>query len=1649
MIMNTEMAFRNLRPPRQRMKTCPVSTLRQFGALLLIAMTATGSLRAAESAFAPRQWWLVGPYACYSPADFEANEAIENAKNTNERGNEWNRVVGMGGRELRSIVVEGAPTGLADLDKPLGPVPTNVCAYAGFRVRAEKAGMATATLRAAGPVRWFLNNKLIAETKQAGVQKTQMNLAAGLNCLLAKSWKTGAAWTVGCTLEGVSLTSETVPTTAQPAKPLTGRRNVALCSEASQVAVSSIVWRGFPINERGLNMLNDGRRDAGWTSLEVDQLPQWAWVRFPGLRKIDEVVVHAASDARRPLELVGEYTADGGVTFKTLFRVTDPKDLSIRAKFPAVETDNVRIRIDRVAVPERSGFAQAQLTEIEVFGDDVAGAGSLALAEAASQEALSSRLKADTMFKPAIHTDDAVTTVSTPWYRVVLDRQRPRIAQLQLDSLGKGEFKINLLRRSGATALVAPLFDRPAFLPDGDLKWDGNVARYPAVAVAPGVRLQMALRFHEKSFDLELATDSSRNLPLEGGVFRFDLDFWQTPTTFFGRSTDRANFVALPCYMHAPDAGTFHVTQSGDAAIFRQCASADDFDLSARQFMNIAPRAGVLPAGGWRSTLNFEVVSAQPFPEIVAKEPRLAGLPRYALNIAQWTPSKRVLINNIVSTPCPLSLQFYVEMAAYAPVLADGISTMDLVVPSVDGYLNGLGGHLYWHGMKVEVTPPGKWTASLETPGFLINSGWYAVRTVGGKPLLDRWLPRLEAIAGHLEAHDTDGDGIVDSADKGHWFDTYKFPAGVKEAHSTAVNYEAFLHLAELEELAGRTDKASHCRTRAKLIKDNYLKMFFNPATGVIGGWRDLQGKLHDPMFPWVNGYAICAGLVDDELAKRILAKCLAKMKDIGFTQYQYGLPTNLLPMQKDDWNQHGAQPWQGYMNGSLTPPYSHYFLMALYRHGFREEAERMLWAQVGSFDKGTFNSGVRIPHMPPRNPVGSAFYYWDGSRANGEGYLPENWHAYATIFAGHYGIRFDKNGYSLEPWSPLKGKMIRCGMPVNGRIQQFVEECKVKAVDGIKWTEPYEAARQEAKQSGKAMLVFVGNLEGCKDCQKFIPAVCSQPEFIAFANANLVCTQVLEERNDPQEVRWKKSRIVEAFNIPNAHAVIIANADGKRNGELSTHPKSIGNFIKDIQTIIAKAPSEGRLKYCELDLFDKTFVPEKTYASPPPPAFSKEPLKGRYLAFMTGVRVHPWEVTRARSHGTWMQEKHTPAIALKMRSALAQSFPGARMTWAWSWHALNKQSTDFVELRALMGQFHKQYGDEITFWPGVYFEDKFNTIEQSKKDLHEGLALVSQMVGNGYRPQSVVAGIMSVEVMKFLAESEGIHVVQGQIWSQFNVDGQGGDGGIIYPYYPSRDHYLKPAQGSRQNADFLDVVNIDGWSVDFFAARNNGGGSRDGIGPLETHGGYGLGIDYGLKEMMHVTDVHFNEQAVKRNGFGFLPDIWELCIFEWLEPDYLPNWLKGIRAKYQDTQMLTLGEFGELWRAHNPDNSRINLQFVERGNGTMPSPEEGKRMNPRYQHRADLFCPEMEIRWYFNKDFRFATIQNWKTNGPKLVMDYTRYNQPYKEPSGNVVDAHWDLMDLVNQKQTRPQDRFRTFSSLPPEEQKRILKWHPEVGQK
>jgi hypothetical protein len=207
----------------------------------------------------------------------------------------------------------------------------------------------------------------------------------------------------------------------------------------------------------------------------------------------------------------------------------------------------------------------------------------------------------------------------------------------------------------------------------------------------------------------------------------------------------------------------------------------------------------------------------------------------------------------------------------------------------------------------------------------------------------------------------------------------------------------------------------------------------------------------------------------------------------------------------------------------------------------------------------------------------------------------------------------------------------------------------------------------------------------------------------------------------------------------------------------------------------------------------------------------------GRFLTLNTIVRVKQIEVTRATSHGPDESEIHTPAEARFFRETIDKAWPGAKITWAFSWLALHDERQSYRELRELIVTYQKKFGDEITFIPGAYFSNMYNSRKQVNRDLHEGLKRVSEIVGGGYRPKSVVAGFLSADNLKYLAEVEGIHVCQGNIWSQYAVDNGDGEGSICYPYYPSREHFCKPAQNEK---DLIDCVNLDGWTVDFLAAR-------------------------------------------------------------------------------------------------------------------------------------------------------------------------------------------------------------------------------------
>lgn len=439
------------------------------------------------------------------------------------------------------------------------------------------------------------------------------------------------------------------------------------------------------------------------------------------------------------------------------------------------------------------------------------------------------------------------------------------------------------------------------------------------------------------------------------------------------------------------------------------------------------------------------------------------------------------------------------------------------------------------------------------------------------------------------------------------------------------------------------------------------------------------------------------------------------------------------------------------------------------------------------------------------------------------------------------------------------------------------------------------------------------------------------------------------------------------------------------------------------------------------LGVVSKTLSGAARQTAPLPPL-----LGNRFLTFNTVVRVNQIEAARDRDVGHDESALHTPERARIFRKAIERGWPGARITWAFSWKALQDPRPNYKAIRELAVEYRQQHGDELTFIPGAYFSNMYNTREQVNRDLHEALQRVSELVGGGYRPRAVVAGFLSAANQRYLAEHEGIHVCQGNVWSQYGIDNGDGDGSISYPYYPSTEHFCKPAQGP---GDFIDCVNLDGWTCDFISARRVGAGrrhnSRLGVGPIEALMQGRMSKEDGLREMTETVATHF-DRGFELNRFAWVTNCMEVSLAEPDVMEYVARWLRGIRERWPGALCPTMGEYGLAWREHFKDNAKIDYRFEQRGTGLYVS---------------DM---HLEIRWFMNRDFRLALLRDWIENRPAQVIDFTRYDLKAEEPKD--LQRNWSLLGKINQKGRRPQDKPVALSELTVAEQALIRTHYPDL---
>lgn len=466
---------------------------------------------------------------------------------------------------------------------------------------------------------------------------------------------------------------------------------------------------------------------------------------------------------------------------------------------------------------------------------------------------------------------------------------------------------------------------------------------------------------------------------------------------------------AFQALLHLPNLGTFRITAPPGEGLPLGYDALRHKDKQARSRDFVTVTIFGASASHPHVAYRLEVVDICPGPPQLAQDPRFDGFRRDWLDIFQLAPRFRALANHAASDVCAFCLFEYSAVAARTPPLAPGLTALDLIRATLDRYLAGMKG--YGMAGYIPNDPTLSDDYSDTYPSLLMASSDY-VRGSRDDAWLKKNYPGIKAWATKLLAMDH-GAGLIEypvSGNSGIWDKKFTLHAanwwddigfGHFDAYSNALAYKSLLDMADLAKRAGRPDDAALYAAHAERLRAVYYKTFYDPATGVLAGWKSSDGQLHDYYFTFVNSVAITYGLVTREQANRIMGRLLAKMKEVGYTHFEYGLPGNLIPIRRDDYLE-ARQEWGGgtkadgsdgfqiYENGGATACYAYFTIEALYQLGRHQEADAILFPMLKSFEDGGFQWSAA-------NGRSYDWKSWDGKPYGYEGLLVDG---YMTLLA-------------------------------------------------------------------------------------------------------------------------------------------------------------------------------------------------------------------------------------------------------------------------------------------------------------------------------------------------------------------------------------------------------------------------------------------------------------------------------------------------------------------------------------------------------------------------------------------------------------------------------------------------------------------------
>ena len=580
--------------------------------------------------------------------------------------------------------------------------------------------------------------------------------------------------------------------------------------------------------------------------------------------------------------------------------------------------------------------------------------------------------------------------IDSKYFKYSLNPNYPRFDYFSVDSLGKSKLDSNPL-------LLDENFSEIKFTStskNGSTKYfmSGNSeAAWEFVLTESGFTLRS--NFVENSVPWVIRIDQNKNHSTVLGVL------------------SEENKMKTPCVLHLPDMGSFKI--ESEQEIINYTSLRKDVPVKFVQ-LSFPPAT----QGNRVVEYRFEIAAIHPIISSIEGDARFDAYRRNYINALQVNPNVMQLANNSSSDSCAFVQYGYSEVALRAPNLVGNLRAIDLVKMTIDSYLGGTKGY----GMKgyktdnpyTEFIDWGGQSSSLDTyPSLLISGCNYFI---GSKDT--DWLTAnydgLVSWAEEILSRDKDGDGIIEYGFSGNsgswsgksnmrpanWWDTVGFAH--KDAYSNSLAYRALTKFSKVSKENGDSSRAKRYTKFAEKLRSNFYDTFFNKKTGVLAGWKSEDGELHDYYFVFVNAIAIAYGLVTKKQGNKIMDAILAKMDEVGFDNFELGLPGNLIPIKRADYTHHDPRwggstsdelndGWQHYENGGTSGNYVYFTLSALFKLGRKKDAERILFPLLKGLEKGIFQGECE-------NGMTKDWRSWDGECWGYEGFLVDNYWSFLAI---------------------------------------------------------------------------------------------------------------------------------------------------------------------------------------------------------------------------------------------------------------------------------------------------------------------------------------------------------------------------------------------------------------------------------------------------------------------------------------------------------------------------------------------------------------------------------------------------------------------------------------------------------------------------